>query len=218
MTPAAGCACRRAAEVVSVAGAMVRKRLALAPEELRRRLDPASLPINADLGFYYCNAARQYDQGIEQMKKTLELEPDWPRAHFLLGYCYSQKGMYDEALREMRQTTGPVAIAIVYARTGRRDEALKTLAEMKERSKREYVAPLAIANLYLAIEAGLEIIDALAGVPALRGYHLLPSARGDLLAQLGRTVEARTEFARAAELTRNERERALLLERAQSLG
>jgi RNA polymerase sigma factor (sigma-70 family) len=67
-------------------------------------------------------------------------------------------------------------------------------------------------------EAGLEIIDALADVPALRGYHLLPSARGDLLARLGRTVEARTEFARAAGMTRNERERALLLERAQSLG
>jgi len=67
-------------------------------------------------------------------------------------------------------------------------------------------------------EAGLEIVDALADVPALRGYHLLPSARGDLLARLGRTVEARTEFARAAGMTRNERERALLLERAQSLG
>ena len=61
--------------------------------------------------------------------------------------------------------------------------------------------------------AGLELVDALTGVPALRGYHLLPSVRGDLLEQLGRAAEARAEFARAASLTRNERERELLLDR-----
>ena len=62
--------------------------------------------------------------------------------------------------------------------------------------------------------AGLEVVDALAGEPALAGYHLLPSVRGDLLAQLGRHDEARAEFERAASMTRNERERQLLLERA----
>ncbi|MFF4713806.1 RNA polymerase sigma factor [Streptomyces eurythermus] len=61
---------------------------------------------------------------------------------------------------------------------------------------------------------GLELVDALAAEPALRGYHLLPSVRGDLLSRLGRIPEAREEFLRAAELTRNERERALLLRRA----
>ncbi|MGW2821694.1 RNA polymerase sigma factor [Streptomyces sp. NPDC001443] len=60
----------------------------------------------------------------------------------------------------------------------------------------------------------LEIVDALAAEPALRDYHLLPSVRGDLLARLGRTAEARTEFARAAALARNERERRLLRRRA----
>ncbi|MBE4737074.1 MULTISPECIES: RNA polymerase sigma factor [Streptomyces] len=60
----------------------------------------------------------------------------------------------------------------------------------------------------------LEIVDALATEPALRDYHLLPSVRGDLLHRLGRTEEARTEFLRAADLTRNERERALMLARA----
>ncbi|WP_242569681.1 RNA polymerase sigma factor [Streptomyces sp. NP-1717] len=63
-------------------------------------------------------------------------------------------------------------------------------------------------------EAGLALVDALAAEPALKGYHLLPSVRGDLLARLGRTEEARAEFVRAAGLTRNERERALLEERA----
>jgi len=62
--------------------------------------------------------------------------------------------------------------------------------------------------------AGLEIADALAAAPELQGYHLLPSVRGDLLAQLGRNDEARAEFERAADITRNGRERALLLERA----
>ena len=61
---------------------------------------------------------------------------------------------------------------------------------------------------------GLALVDALAGEPALARYHLLPSVRGDLLAKLGRLDEARAEFERAASLTRNARERELLLERA----
>jgi RNA polymerase sigma factor (sigma-70 family) len=64
--------------------------------------------------------------------------------------------------------------------------------------------------------AGLAIADALSGEPALASYHLLPSVRGDLLAKLGRFGEAGAEFARAAQLTRNERERALLLRRAEA--
>ena len=62
--------------------------------------------------------------------------------------------------------------------------------------------------------AGLELVDALMSEPSLKGYHLLPSVRGDLLAKLGRFEEAGAEFARAASLTRNARERKLLLERA----
>ena len=62
--------------------------------------------------------------------------------------------------------------------------------------------------------AGLELVDALASEGSLEGYHLLPSVRGDLLAKLRRFDEARAEFERAASLTRNTRERELLLERA----
>lgn len=62
--------------------------------------------------------------------------------------------------------------------------------------------------------AGLELVDALRAEPALRSYHLLPSVRGDLLSRLGRHEEARAEFERAASLTRNARERELLLRRA----
>ena len=62
--------------------------------------------------------------------------------------------------------------------------------------------------------AGLELVDALTSEPSLERYHLLPSVRGDLLAKLGRLDEACAEFERAASLTRNKRERELLLERA----
>ena len=62
--------------------------------------------------------------------------------------------------------------------------------------------------------AGLERVDALTSEPSLQAYHLLPSVRGDLLAKLGRFDEARAEFERAASLTRNARERTLLLGRA----
>src|SRR5213079_3262873 len=65
--------------------------------------------------------------------------------------------------------------------------------------------------------AGLEVVDQLQTDPALAGYHLLPSVRGDLLAKLGRFEEARTEFQRAADLTQNVRERDLLLKRLEAL-
>ncbi len=64
--------------------------------------------------------------------------------------------------------------------------------------------------------AGLELIDALASEPSLKTYHLLPSVRGDFLFKLGRFAEAQAEFERAASLTRNARERELLLDRAQA--
>jgi len=65
-------------------------------------------------------------------------------------------------------------------------------------------------------QLALDLVDTLRDLPALAHYHLLPVVRGDLLAQLGRAAEARAEFERAATMTRNERERALLLERARS--
>jgi predicted RNA polymerase sigma factor len=64
--------------------------------------------------------------------------------------------------------------------------------------------------------AGLELADTLVAEPSLKSYHLLPAVRGDLLVKLGRFAEARTEFERAASLTRNARERDLLLSRAAS--
>src|SRR5690606_28180378 len=94
------------------------------------------------------------------------------------------------------------------------------IAQLSAKLRDIYPSPVVELNRAVAVAmaygpaAGLELVDALVEVPALRSYHLLPSVRGDLLAKLGRWDEARTEFRRAAALTRNERERALLLRRA----
>ena len=64
--------------------------------------------------------------------------------------------------------------------------------------------------------AGLALVDGLRSEPSLKDYHLLPAVRADLLVKLGRPADARPEFERAAALTRNVRERQLLLDRAAS--
>jgi RNA polymerase sigma-70 factor, ECF subfamily len=89
-------------------------------------------------------------------------------------------------------------------------EALATLAPSPVVELNRAVA-LAMA---FGPAAGLKLVDALVSEPSLKTYHLLPSVRGDLLAKLGRFEEARAEFERAASLTRNARERALLVDRA----
>ena len=89
-------------------------------------------------------------------------------------------------------------------------------------SELAHVAPSPVVELNRAVAiamafgpaAGLELVDALTWEPSLQNYHLLPSVRGDFLFKLGRFEEARAEFQRAASLTRNARERDLLLERA----
>ena len=77
----------------------------------------------------------------------------------------------------------------------------------------EFNRAVAVARAFRP-QAGLDIVDALRDEPTLARYYLLPSVRGDLLARLGRTGQARAEFERAAAMTRNERERQMLLERA----
>ena len=114
------------------------------------------------------------------------------------------------------------AIAACHARARRpEDTDWVRIAELYAALAQLMPSPVVELNRAVALgmafgpEAGLELVDSLASEPSLEGYHLLPSVRGDLLAKLGRTDEARAEFERAAELTRNERERELLLERAE---
>ena len=113
------------------------------------------------------------------------------------------------------------AIAACHARAFRPEEtdwprivALYTvLAEVMPSPVVELNRAVAVGMAY-GPEAGLDVVDQLAPEPALQGYHLLPSVRGDLLRKLGRNAEAQAEFERAAALTRNERERELSARRA----
>ena len=92
-------------------------------------------------------------------------------------------------------------------------ERIAALAQLSPSPVVELNRSVAVAMAF-GPAAGLEIAEALTSEPSLMTYHLLPAVRGDLLAKLGRIDEARAEFTRAASLTRNTRERALLLARA----
>jgi RNA polymerase sigma factor (sigma-70 family) len=113
------------------------------------------------------------------------------------------------------------AIAACHARAHTPEETdWARIAELYDALAELTPSPVVELNRAVAIgmafgpAAGLELVDALTSEPSLERYHLLPSVRGDLLAKLGRFEEARGEFERAASLTRNERERTLLLDRA----
>ena len=115
------------------------------------------------------------------------------------------------------------AIAACHARARTPDATDWTrIVSLYDRLVRLVPSPVVELNRAVAVAmargpaAGLELVDPLTSVPSLRNYHLLPSVRGDLLAKLGRSDEARTEFERAASLTRNVRERDLLLARAEA--
>jgi RNA polymerase sigma factor (sigma-70 family) len=113
------------------------------------------------------------------------------------------------------------AIAACHARARTADDTdwpriaalYEALAELAPSPVVELNRAVAVGMAY-GPAAGLQLVDALASERALEGYHLLPSVRGDLLAKLGRAEEARAELQRAAALTRNTRERELLLARA----
>ena len=113
------------------------------------------------------------------------------------------------------------AIAACHARARKADETdWARIADLYDQLAAMTPSPVIELNRAVAYamafgpEAGLEIADQLVDEPSLKAYHLLPSVRGDFLFKLGRLDEAKAEFERAAEMTRNEREKALLLERA----
>ena len=116
------------------------------------------------------------------------------------------------------------AVAACHARAARADETdwarivalYDALAQVAPSPVVELNRAVAVAMAF-GPEAGLALVDALADEPRLAGYHLLPAVRGDLLARMGRSAEAAVELDRAAGLTRNEREKTLLLERAREV-
>jgi RNA polymerase sigma-70 factor, ECF subfamily len=130
-----------------------------------------------------------------------------------------------ERAEELAGALGPytlqAAIAACHARARTSEETdWERIVALYDALAQITASPVVELNRAVAVAmafgpaAGLELVDALAADGSLATYHLLPSVRGDLLAKLDRPDEAREEFARAASLTRNERERTLLLERA----
>ncbi|MFD0742475.1 hypothetical protein ACFQ1L_12050 [Phytohabitans flavus] len=116
------------------------------------------------------------------------------------------------------------AIAAVHARAGTAEETdFVRMAALYEELAMVTPSPVVELNRAVAVAMaygpaeGLKLVDELMTEPALKDYHLLPSVRGDLLAKLGRSEEAAAELTRAADLTRNARERELLLERVRAL-
>lgn len=116
------------------------------------------------------------------------------------------------------------AIAACHARARRADDTdWARIAALYDTLSQRYPSPVIALNRAVAHTmafgpaAGLALVDALADEPRLRQYHLLPSVRGDLLRRLGRAAEARQEFERAADMTGNQRERDMLLQRARAM-
>ena len=132
-----------------------------------------------------------------------------------------------ERAEQLGGTLGPyglqAAIAACHARAHTADETdWARIVTLYGELARLANSPIVELNRAVAVAmasgpaAGLELVEVLTLDPALKNYHLLPSVRGDLLFKLGRSQEARAEFERAAMMTRNVRERELLLERARA--
>ncbi|MFH8795432.1 RNA polymerase sigma factor [Streptomyces sp. NPDC017941] len=155
----------------------------------------------------------------------------WNR--MLIGRGFAALERAERAERAARATDGPrhgpyvlqAAIAACHAHAASYEEtdwgriaALYGLLAVRAPSPVVELNRAVAVSMARGPEEALPLVDALVDEPALRGYHLLPSVRGDVLARLGRGAEARAEFERAAGLTRNARERELLLRRSKGCG
>ncbi len=127
--------------------------------EMKRaqEIDPLSLIINGELGANYTYAG-QYDAAIEQLRKTIQMDDSFYYAHWNLGTAYRLKGQYSQAIAEyqtaFRLAGDPSVLSMIgeaQAASGDRAAALKTLADMKDRAKKEYVPSFAMAQLYGAV-------------------------------------------------------------------
>ena len=120
-------------------------------------LDPLSPIIGTNLGDMLVYA-RRYDEAIAQYKRTLVRNPNFPYAHLALARAYATKGMYPEAIAEARTSielnSGSSAkgfLGLWLAKSGKREETVKLLGELKQESTRNYVQSLTFALIYLAL-------------------------------------------------------------------
>jgi tetratricopeptide (TPR) repeat protein len=134
-------------------------RLAEALTEIKRaqELDPLALIVNVNAGWILYHA-RQYEQAVAQHRKSLELDPNFARAHWAISEPYAQQKKYEEAITELRKARQlddtPIMLALlgqVYAAAGRRSEAQQIVDELKQLAKHSYVDPYFLAEIYTAL-------------------------------------------------------------------
>ncbi len=130
---------------------------AIAEGKRAQELDPLSLIINSDLGATYIYA-RQYDNAVEQLRRTLELDQTFYYAHWRLGMAYELKGSFPEAISEYQEARAlnddlqvQALFGHAYAASGKRDEALRMLDELKQSSKLRYVSAYSFALVYAGL-------------------------------------------------------------------
>jgi tetratricopeptide (TPR) repeat protein len=133
-------------------------------------LDPLSIVINADVGTILTNA-RRYDQAIEQLRKTVEMDPGFYYAHWTLGNALELKGLTEEAIAEYKEAIAlnddPLPRALLghlYAKIGRKNEALAILEQLRElraSSKQRYVSPYNLALVHIGLGQKDEAIQLL---------------------------------------------------------
>jgi Flp pilus assembly protein TadD len=139
-----------------------------------RELEPLSMYIITDIGLHYY-FARQYEQAVKQLAATLEMDPNFAYAHYILGLVYLQKPTLGDAVAELQRAVGleggnpryMTSLGIAYAKAGKRSEASKILDDLQGLSKRRYVPANAEGQILAAISGGTdEALDALE-----RGYE-----------------------------------------------
>lgn len=143
----------------SYLGAMGRYTEAVAEARKAESLDPLSLIISADLGMEALLPAGRYDEAMQQCRKTLEMDPHFAVAHACLARSYEGKAMYKEAIAEMQEAINLSAGSVIwvsglgylYARAGRRADAIEILNELKSRSKREWMPSQAFIWIYASV-------------------------------------------------------------------
>ena len=136
--------------------------------------------MNADLG-WDLYLARRYDEAIEQLRKAIDIEPNYWVSHVLLGRCYVQKGQLREAVAEFEkarqiENSIPEVVAALghgYAVSGRRADALKIVRELQERSKREFIPSYTIATVYLGLGMKDEALQYLAKAYDEGSYYMI---------------------------------------------
>lgn len=120
-------------------------------------LDPLSLQINSNLSLVYY-MSRQYDLSMDQARRTLELDPNYARGNYRLGKSLIQKGRFEEAISSFQKAllaSDDAAyisgLAYAYAMSGKRNEALQIIEQLKIRSKNKYVSPYNVAMIYVGL-------------------------------------------------------------------